>query len=213
MHVSPDGRTFALLKPELAALSRVMSRDTSRANLNALWLDREHRSAWACDGHRILIGTAEGGDFSKQSTPDGIRAASVAAMLKGASTKDLIAFSVQKDSIACRVFDGSRGSRCDKNGLPCVEKVSAVFPLLVATAPPVHTIIPSYEKTPRKPAHYIGLNPKYIAGLADLAKIGGDKTIPVVWYHAGELDPTLAVYRCDDGAVWRSVIMPMRVDK
>ncbi len=213
MHVSKDGRTFALYKPELSALARVMSRDPGRPSLNALWLDRKHRRAWSSDGHRILIGTADGGDFKKEGAPDGIRAASVAAMLKGAASKDLIVFHIEKQSIGCKVFDGSNGAKRSENGLPCTEKVAAAFPVLTASAPPVASIIPGYEERPPKPSPFIAMNPKWLAGLADLTKIGGDKTIPVVWYHAGELDPALAVFRCDDGAVWRSVIMPMRLDE
>lgn len=213
MHVSDDGATFALTKPELSALARVMSRDAARPTLATLWLDSTARSAWTTDGHRLLLGTAHGGDYRQRGTARGISSENVNAIAKAARVRDLIAFHVTSSGAACKVLDGSRTAPRDpKTDLPTAERFAAAFPLVNSTAPPVDQVIPRYEEAPpAEPSHRVGVNPRYLAALADLAKIGGDKTIPVVWYHAGELDPFLATYGCDDGATWRAIIMPMRL--
>ena len=214
MYTADNGRLFAFAKPELLALSRVMSRDPARVNLNALWIDAAAATAWACDGHRILLGTADGGSWQEMKSPVGVPAENVAAVLKAARARDVIAFSVDAHACAVKILDGSRGAPTDDEGMPIKERFSALFPLATVTPPPAASIVPRYEESPpATPAAFVGVNPTYIAALGDLAKIGGDRTIPVVWYHAGELDPFLAVYRCDDGAIWRSVIMPMRLDR
>jgi hypothetical protein len=213
MHVSEDGRTFALSKPELAALARVMSRDTARINLNALWLDSTARSAWTTDGHRALLGTAHGGNFRQRGAALGVSAENVQAIAKAARARDLVALHLADGGAACKVLDGSaRAPRDPDTGLPCVERFAAAFPLVTATAPPIDQVVPRYEEAPpAEPSPRVGVNPQYLAALGDLAKIGGDRTIPVVWWHAGELDPFLATYQTDDGSTWRSVIMPMRL--
>lgn len=210
MMISRDGATFALPRPELHALARAMSRDKSRPNLAAVWLDGKNRRAYSCDGHRLLVGTADGGQYDKNGRAKGLGHDHVAALLKASRKADTIAVTFEGDAATCKVYDGRKGAPRADNGLPTDETFSAVFKTVDASAPPLKGMIPAYEKRPPQPSPAIAVNPRYLAGLADLAAIGGDRTLPVVWYHAGELDPTLAVYRQDGGTVWRCVIMPMK---
>jgi len=218
------GNTFLVTKKEARALLAYTSRDQVRVNLQGIAVDPSSATLAATDGHRAIFATAPGGDpWGLPASPGApvIPADSWGAVIKAARARDFVAVQIHRAEsaplgvAATLAVVPSHATAASLDGTDPRDAGATMIARvrLENTAPPLANVLPRYERddddTP--PAGLIGFNPRYLAALADLGKCLHGNT-PIVWRHRGELDAALAVARADDDAIWRVVIMPMRLE-
>lgn len=215
------GNTFLVTKKEARALMAYTSRDSARVHLQGIAVDPSSRTLAATDGHRAIYATAPDGDpwgLPGTGAPM-IPADSWGAVVKAARARDGIAVQLARAESAplgvaatlavvpphatAASLDGTDPREA---GATMVARVRVEH-----TSPPLANVLPRYEGDGgAESATAIAFDPSYLAALADLAKCLHGQT-PMVWRHRGELDPGLGVVQADDGAIWRVLIMPMRL--